>query len=123
MKDDGEDSLGVSMVYQYTWSFLNIAAGFIYYVFLMHYASTTVVGAVALLSALISILSTVFSLSINSGTSHFIAFHVGSGNYGSARRVIRTSLALSTVMSFIALLFMLIHIHNILPFIWVFHHH
>lgn len=74
----------------------------------MHYASTTVVGAVALLSALINILSTVFSLSINSGTSHFIAFHTGSGNYGSARKVIRTSLALSTVMSVISLLFMLI---------------
>jgi len=74
----------------------------------MHYARTTVAGAEALMPAPVSIISNFFSLSINSGTYHFISFHINSGNYGDARRVISISLALSTLMSFFALLFVLI---------------
>ena len=100
------ESIGGGIFFQYANSGSFILAGFVFYIYIIHFYSSELVGIVALLVAIISLLSAVFSLGINYGLQHFISYHIGKREFGAIKNMIRRFSAIGLVLSCASVVFL-----------------
>jgi O-antigen/teichoic acid export membrane protein len=68
--------------------------------------TTEVVGVVALLSAMMILLSTIFSVGLNFSVQHFISYYIGKNDPGSLRGVVKEISIILILVSILAIVFM-----------------
>ncbi|MGC9088499.1 MAG: MATE family efflux transporter, partial [Conexivisphaera sp.] len=71
------DSISKGATYQYIYTIVMIFEGFLFYIFIVHFFSTEIVGAIALLSAILALFQIIFSLGLGTGVQHFISYYLG----------------------------------------------
>lgn len=69
--------------FQYFKSATTVLAGFIFYVYIIHFYSSEFVGTVALLLAIVQLVGVLFSLGLGFALQHYISYHIGRKEYGS----------------------------------------
>ncbi|MGC8699352.1 MAG: hypothetical protein ACP5RE_04170, partial [Candidatus Acidifodinimicrobium sp.] len=67
------EEIGGSIILQYLNSITFVLAGFIFYIYVIHFYSSELVGTVALLLAIVSLLNIFFSLGIGTGMQHYLS--------------------------------------------------
>jgi len=100
------DDIGRSVTYQYLSSIVSVLSGFLFYIYIVRVFSTEVVGVVALLSAIMLIFATIFSLGLNVGVQHFISYYIGQNNHSALKGVVKEVPLLLVLVSIIAIIFM-----------------
>ena len=70
---EDRDKISTGVTYQYIYTIIWILEGFLFYLFLVHFFSTEIVGAIALLSAILALFSIIFSLGLGTDVQHFIS--------------------------------------------------
>ncbi|MDA8055100.1 MAG: oligosaccharide flippase family protein [Thermoplasmatales archaeon] len=73
---------------QYVKSFVGFISGFVFYLFIIHFYSSLLVGIVALLLAVANLMNMLFSLGLGAGLQHFISYHLGRDEYGGVREMV-----------------------------------
>lgn len=99
-----KEEVGSGIFFQYVNSIVSVLAGFIYYLYIIHFFTSTLVGIVALLTAIISFLSAFFSLGLGSGLSHYISYYLGRREYGRIREFVIKFLLIGLTLGIISLL-------------------
>jgi len=100
------DDIGRSVTYQYLSSIVSVLSGFLFYIYIIRVFSTEVVGVVALLSAIMILFGTVFSVGLNFGVQHFISYYIGQNNLSALRGVVKEVSLLLLLVSIIAIVSM-----------------
>ncbi|MGE9810744.1 oligosaccharide flippase family protein, partial [Ferroplasma acidiphilum] len=75
----------------------------IFYFLLAHLLSTTLVGSISLLYAIMNISGVIFVLGFTQGLEHFISFHISRGNYGNIKVMIRRIGIFAIISSIVAM--------------------
>ncbi|MCI4434737.1 MAG: flippase [Thermoplasmata archaeon] len=99
------DSVSRGIVYQYANSITILIAGFLFYIYIIHFFPPEIVGAVALLLAIASLFNIVFTLGLGSGVQHFISYHLGRNEPEDIHKIIRKFSMIALMISFISLIF------------------
>lgn len=99
---DNRDSTLSGAYWQYISSITFVFVGGIFYIFLIHFYNIQIVGVFSLLSAIIYLFSTVFSLGLQQGVQHFISFHLGRGDDEVVRSYIKKFIPVAFGLSFLA---------------------
>ncbi|MCL4420938.1 MAG: oligosaccharide flippase family protein [Candidatus Thermoplasmatota archaeon] len=94
-------SLGGDALYLTLQAGVQLASGTIFYIVIVRLFSTTIVGAIALMMAIVSLFSVIFSFGLGSAASHFISFHIGKGDYSSAKKSIQRIVLYGFILSFV----------------------
>lgn len=81
-----------------------VLAGFIFYIYIIHFYSSELVGTVALLLAITSLLNIFFSLGLGYGLQHYISYHTGRNEYGVIREMITKFLPIGVSLGIFSLL-------------------
>jgi len=100
------DDIGTSVTYQYASTIVSVFSGFLFYIYIVRVFSTEVVGVVALLSAIMILFGTVFSVGLNFGVQHFISYYIGQNNPSALRGVVKEISLLLLLVSIIAIVSM-----------------
>ena len=74
----------------------------LFYFIIAHLLSTTLVGSISLIYALISIFSVFFVIGFSAGIEHFVSFHLSRENYGNVRSIIRKTGLFAIISAVIA---------------------
>ena len=90
--------------FQYVNSIASVLAGFIFYIYIIHFFSSELVGTVALLLAITSLLNIFFSLGLGNGLQHYISYHMGRKEYGKIREIITKFLLIGLSLGILSLL-------------------
>ena len=85
--------------WQYISSVLLVIVGGLFYIFIIHLYSTEIVGVFSLLSAIAYLFSTVFNLGLQQGIQHFISYHLGRGEDGKIRGLVRRFTVVGLLLS------------------------
>jgi O-antigen/teichoic acid export membrane protein len=75
--------------WQYISSISLVLIGGLFYIFLIHFYTTQIVGVFSLLSAITYLFSTIFTLGLLPGIQHFISYHLGRGEDGTIKLLFR----------------------------------
>jgi len=81
----------------------------LFYIFIIHFYSTEIIGVFSLLSAISFLFSTVFSLGLQQGVQHLISYRLGRGEDGMIRSLVRKFTAVGFLLAsaaFISLWFL-----------------
>ena len=97
-----KDSILRGTYWQYISSISFVLVGALFYIFLIHYYSPEIVGVFSLLSAISYLFSTAFSLGLQQGVQHFISYHLGRGEDGFVKSLIKKVTLLGLVLSLLA---------------------
>ena len=100
------DEMGKSVIYQYLSSIVSVLSGFLFYIYIVRVFTTEVVGVVALLSAMMILFSTIFSVGLNFGVQHFISYYIGKNDPESLKGVIKEISIVLVLVSILAIVFM-----------------
>jgi len=106
---EGRDTTIRGAYWQYLSSLTLVVAGGLFYIFIIHFYSTEIVGVFSLLSAISFLFSTVFSLGLQQGAQHFISYHLGREEDGMIRSLVRKFTAVGFLLAsaaFISLWFL-----------------
>jgi O-antigen/teichoic acid export membrane protein len=101
-----KEEVGGGIFFQYVNSFASVLVGFIFYIYIIHYYSSELVGTVALLIAITSLLNIVFSFGLGPGIQHFVSYHLGKGELDSVRGIVGRFSAIGLGLSFLSLMFL-----------------
>ncbi|MCW6169359.1 MAG: oligosaccharide flippase family protein [Thermoplasmatales archaeon] len=82
-------SLGGDALYLTVQSGVQLVSGAIFYIIIVRLFDTTIVGAIALMMAIVGLFSVIFSFGLGTAASHFVAFHIGREDFASARKSIQ----------------------------------
>ena len=82
-----KEEISGGIFFQYINSIASVLAGFIFYIYIIHFYSSELVGTVALLLAITSLLNIFFSLGLGYGLQHYISYHMGRQEYGKIREM------------------------------------
>lgn len=107
---ESRDSTINGLFWQFISSATMVIAGGLFYIFIIHYYPTQIVGVFSLLSAIAYLFSTIFLLGLNQGVQHFISFHLGRGEDGIVKTlIVRFSIVglILSVLAFFSLWFSL----------------
>jgi O-antigen/teichoic acid export membrane protein len=74
---ESRDKLGTGISWLYLSSIVSVLAGALFYIFISHLFPTEIVGVFALLSAILTLFQTIFTLGLSNGIQHFISYHLG----------------------------------------------
>ena len=85
--------------WQYISSMVLVIVGGLFYIFIIHFYSTEIVGVFSLLSAIAYLFSTVFNLGLQQGAQHFISYHLGRGEDGKIRELVRKFTIIALLLS------------------------
>lgn len=99
------DSVSRGVFYQYLNSITVVFAGFLFYIYIIHFFSAEVVGVVALLLAIASLLNIIFSLGLGNGVQHFISYYLGKNEYGKIAEFIRKFTLISVIIAALSVAF------------------
>ena len=97
------ESLGSGLAYQYAYFASLSMTGALFYIYLVHYYPAPVVGSIAILLAIISLIPPIFSLGFQSGWQHFISYEIGKGNPQKVASIIRQAVKTSALLSVLAI--------------------
>lgn len=101
-----KEHIGSGIFFQYANAVSYILAGFIFYIYIIHFYTSNLVGIVALLLAITSLLNIVFSLGTNYGLQHFISYHLGKREFGAIRSIIKKFSIIGTFLAAASLVFL-----------------
>lgn len=82
-------SLGGDALYLTVQSGVQLVSGAVFYIIIVRLFDTTIVGAIALMMALVGLFNVIFSFGLGTAASHFIAFHIGRNDFASAKKSIQ----------------------------------
>ena len=99
-----KEEIGGGIFFQYINSIVFVLAGFIFYIYIIHYYSSELVGTVALLSAITSLLSAFFALGLGSGLQHYISYYLGRREFEKIREMITKFLLIGLFLGILSLL-------------------
>jgi O-antigen/teichoic acid export membrane protein len=100
--DDASRSFG----YQFLSSIVSTFAGFIFYLYIVHFYPPQIAGVAAMLSAITNLVPLAFSLNLGAGIQHYISYYIGSGEISSIRRIIRKFSMIAVLLSIMSLIFL-----------------
>lgn len=83
------EEIGGSVLMQYLNSFALVISGFVFYIYIIHFYGSDLVGTVALLLAIVSLLNVSFSLGLGSGMQHYLSFFIGKNEINKIGTLIR----------------------------------
>jgi O-antigen/teichoic acid export membrane protein len=89
----------------------------LFYFIIAHLLSTTLVGSISLIYAMISIFSVFFVIGFSAGIEHFVSFHLSRQNYGNVKSLIRKTgifAILSAVIAYTVIFFLAPYIAKVL---------
>jgi O-antigen/teichoic acid export membrane protein len=98
--------IGSGVFFQYVNSFTGVLAGFIFYIYVIHFYSSELVGVVALLLAIASLLNITFSLGLGYGLQHFISYHLGRRELDAIRRIVIRYSTIGLGLAFLSFVFL-----------------
>jgi O-antigen/teichoic acid export membrane protein len=98
------EEISGGIFFQYINSIASVVAGFIFYIYIIHFYSSELVGTVALLLAITSLLNVFFSLGLGYGLQHYISYHIGRKEYGVIREMIKKFLLIGLSLGVLSLL-------------------
>ena len=101
-KEDKEE-IRSGIFFQYINSILPVLTGFIFYIYIIHYYSSELVGSIALLSAITSLMISFFALGLGSGLQH-ISYYLGRREFEKIREMITKSLLIGLFLGILSLL-------------------
>ncbi|MGC8497808.1 MAG: flippase [Thermoplasmata archaeon] len=99
------EEIGGSIILQYLNSITLVLAGFIFYIYVMHFFSSELVGTVTLLLAIVSLLNIFFSLGLGTGMQHYLSYFLGKNDYGIIKNIIYKFIIISVLLASAGLLF------------------
>jgi len=85
---EGRDTTIRGAYWQHLSPLTLVVVGGLFYIFIIHFYNTEIVGVFSLLSAIAFLFSTVFSLGLQQEVQHFISYHLGRGD-GMIRALVR----------------------------------
>lgn len=85
-----EKKLGRGTLFQYLGSSSTLAAGALFYIFMVKTIPQAAVGSVTLFQSFLGLFATIFALGLSYAGQHFISFHLAKGQKSSAIAIIRT---------------------------------
>jgi len=97
---EGRDTTIRGAYWQYLSSLTLVVVVGLFYIFVIHSYSTEIVGVFSLLSAIAFLFSTVSSLGLQQEMQHFISYHLGRGEDGMIRALVRKFTAVGFLLSF-----------------------
>ena len=100
------DGIVKSVIYQYLSAIVGVLSGFLFYIYIVRVFTTEVVGVVALLSAMMILFSTIFSVGLGFGVQHFISYYIGKNDPESLRAVVKEISIVLILVSILAIVFM-----------------
>ena len=101
MKNESESfESGIALQYSAVISMFIFST--LFYFIIAHLLSTTLVGSISLIYALISIFSVFFVIGFSAGIEHFVSFHLSRENYGNVRSIIRKTGLFAIISAIIA---------------------
>ena len=103
-----ENGIASGLSYQYLSTVTFVAAGGIFYIVVAKLLPTSALGAISLLLAIASLMNVAFSFGFPAAATHFISFHLGTGDHNETRSVARKILVISVVLSLVSLAFTLV---------------
>ncbi|MEM3859812.1 MAG: oligosaccharide flippase family protein [Candidatus Micrarchaeaceae archaeon] len=101
-----KEEIGGGIFLQYVRSISTVLAGFIFYIYIIHFYSSELVGTVALLLAIANLLSTFFPLGLGYGLRHFLSYHLGRKEYSSMKGMIVKFSAIGLALSALSFIFL-----------------
>ena len=99
---EGRDIAFKGVIWQYMSSIVSLLAGLFFYIFIVRLFSTQIIGVFSLLSAILLLFNSAFSLGLGTGLQHFISYHLGKGEGGKIRAIIKEFALLGIAISFLA---------------------
>ncbi|MFG1445708.1 MAG: oligosaccharide flippase family protein [Thermoplasmatales archaeon] len=99
-----KEEISGGIFFQYVNSIALVLAGFIFYIYIIHFYSSELVGTVALLLAIASLMNIFFSLGLGYGLQHYISYHMGRQEYGKVREIIAKFLLTGLSLGILSLL-------------------
>ena len=101
-----KEEVGGGIFFQYVNSLASFLAGFIFYIYIIHYYSSQLVGTVALFIAITTLLNVLFSLGLGTGLQHFVSYQLGRSEFASVRGMIKKFIAIGLGLAFLSLIFL-----------------
>jgi stage V sporulation protein B len=89
----------------------------LFYFIIAHLLSTTLVGSISLIYAMISIFSVFFVVGLSAGIEHFVSFHISRNNYGNVKSLIRKTglfAIISSIIAYIVIFFLAPYMASVL---------
>ena len=74
----------------------------LFYFIIAHLLSTTIVGSISLIYAMISIFSVFFVIGFSAGIEHFVSYHLSRNNYGNVKSLIKKTGTFAIISAVIA---------------------
>ncbi|MEM4137040.1 MATE family efflux transporter, partial [Metallosphaera sp.] len=102
---EDRDKISTGVTYQYIYTIILIFEGFLFYLFLVHFFSTEIVGAIALLNAILALFSIIFSLGLGTGVQHFISYYIGQNDVKAVKQIVIKMSMIAVLISIIAFAF------------------
>ncbi|MEM3790957.1 MAG: flippase [Thermoproteota archaeon] len=102
---EDRDKISTGVAYQYIYTIILIFEGFLFYLFLVHFFSTEIVGAIALLNAILALFSIIFSLGLGAGVQHFISYYIGQNDAKAVKHIVIEMSMIAVLISIIAFAF------------------
>ena len=99
-----KEEIDQGIFFQYVNSIASVLAGVIFYVYIIHSYSSELVGTVALLLAITSLLNIFFSLGLGYGLQHYISYYLGRREYGKIRETIEKFILIGLSLGILSLL-------------------
>jgi len=100
-KKPSSRSLGGDALYLTVQSGVQLVSGAVFYIIIVRLFDTTIVGAIALMMAIVGLFNVIFSFGLGTAASHFIAFHIGRKDFASAKKSIQRIVLYGFLLSFI----------------------
>jgi len=101
---ESRDKLGTGISWLYLSSIVSVLAGALFYIFITHLFPTEIVGVFALLSAIVTLFQTIFTLGLSNGIQHFISYHLGEKDESSILALIKKFILIGIFLSISAFL-------------------
>lgn len=96
---EAKDNAFVGLEWQYLSSIVAVLASLFLYVLIIRLFSTEIMGVFSLLSAILLLFNNIFTLGLGTGLQHFISFHIGKGEEGKIRAIIREFILIGIALS------------------------
>ncbi|MEM3252325.1 MAG: MATE family efflux transporter, partial [Thermoplasmata archaeon] len=102
---EDRDKISTGVTYQYISTIIVIFEGFLFYLFIVHFFSTEIVGAISLLNAILALFSIIFSLGLGAGVQHFISYYIGQNDAKAVKQIVIKLSMVAVLISIIAFAF------------------
>ncbi|MEM3846496.1 MAG: oligosaccharide flippase family protein [Candidatus Parvarchaeota archaeon] len=101
-----KEEIGGGVLFQYLNSISLVLAGFVFYIYIIHFYPSALVGTVALLLAITALLNIFFPLGLGYGLQHFLSYHLGRKEYSSIKGMIVKFSAIGLALSALSFIFL-----------------